>query len=117
MKLTAAEQFFFDHAGYSYDPKSETAEHGRIRCAKNLAAAEGIAREAGVSFEWVPDADVDEPNQWGCMLHDAAGSIHQSLWGIDFGRHGEPWGDKYRRVVEAELADAYVSEILATACK
>lgn len=112
-KLSAEAQFFYDNAGYSYGP-NETAEQGRTRCAMNLAAAESIARAAGVSFEWVRDADADEADQWGCKLHDAAGTVQQSLWGIDFGPDGSPYGDNYKRVIEAELASEHVGEILAT---
>lgn len=113
MNLSAPEKFFYDHAGYSYDPLTETPDEGRIRCAKNLSAAESLAREAGVSFEWVLDADADDPNKWGCMLHDAVGNVQCSLWDIDFGPDGSPWGDDYRRVVEAELADEYVDQVLS----
>ena len=55
-------QFFLKHAGYSYNPKTETLMQGRIRSARALAKAEREARD------------------------------------------GEPWGDPYRRIVEAELA-------------
>ena len=34
--MTKQEQFFYDHAGWSYDPKTETPEQGRERCAKDL---------------------------------------------------------------------------------
>lgn len=27
--MNKQEQFFYDHAGYSYDPKTETPEQGR----------------------------------------------------------------------------------------
>ena len=37
--MTPAE-FFFTHAGYSYDPKTETPEQGRAKCAQRLAEAE-----------------------------------------------------------------------------
>ena len=122
-KLTAPQQFFFDHAAYSYDPKTGTPEQGRTRCALNLAAAEAMGREAGLSFEWQVDpyinssdfSDDPEPWQlWSCLAHDSKGAVVQSLGGIDFGRDGTPWGNDYRRVVEAELADEHITEVLAT---
>ncbi len=115
--LTSDAQFFYDNAGYSYDPKAETPTEGRTLRALNLAAAEGFARAAGVSFEWVPDPYADEPDQWGCKLYDAAGQVQQSLWAIDFGPGGSPWGDPYRRVVEAELSAEYMAETMEAASK
>ena len=32
--MTNAEQFFFDNAGFSYDPKTESERTGRLRCAQ-----------------------------------------------------------------------------------
>jgi hypothetical protein len=40
---------------------------------------------------------------------DEDGKIVQSLCFIDFGRDGSPWGDSYKRVVEAELALEQIS--------
>lgn len=103
-------EFFRKHAGYSYDPTTETAEQGRQRCAENLAAAEGIARNAGVSFEWIIDPEERGGTRrnpyplYGCIAHDHLGGHATSLWAIDFGRDGSPYSDDYRRVVEAELA-------------
>lgn len=115
LKLSADAQFFFDHAGYSYRP-DETREQGRTRCALNLAAAEGMGRAAGLSFEWVSDTDSDEPGHYGCICHDSEGAVTASLWGIGFADDGTPWdGDPYRRVVEAELAAETIGEILETA--
>lgn len=115
-----AYHFFMANAGYSYDPKNETPMQGRIRCAKALAYAEKRARDAGASFEWSTDPDgssadwiADDQDGgrdnnpwhvWSCVARDGAGKVFASLGSIDFGRDGEPWGDSYRRVVEAELA-------------
>jgi len=109
---TTAEQFFYEHAGYSYDLKTETPEQGRARCAASLAQAEKEARERGFSFEWSIDQTTDssdfsdeEPRAlWECLCRDENGVAVGSLSGIDFGRDGQPWGDPYRRVVEAEVA-------------
>lgn len=120
---TAAHRFFHEHAGYSYDPKTETKEAGRVRCALNLAAAEGIAREAGYTFEW-SRSDIDssdfskEQPAWplyDCVMRDVKGAVVQSVSGCDFGKDATgPYGD-YRRVVEAELAAEEVNVVLATA--
>lgn len=105
--------FFLAHAGYSYDPRTETPMQGRIRCAQTLAYAERCALNSGCSFEWSIDPDItsrewtnEAPawSTWRCVARDAEGKVFASLHGIDFGRDGEPWGDPYRRVVEAELA-------------
>lgn len=45
--MDAAEQFFYQHAGYSHNPSMETAEEGRRRGARELASAESAARAAG----------------------------------------------------------------------
>ena len=110
--MRADAQFFYTNAGCAYDPKTETPTEGRKRCALILAAAETFARAAGVSFEWLIDVDADEPGQWGCILRDNTGEAKQSLWGIDFGPGGSPWGENYRRVVEAELALDYMRETI-----
>jgi hypothetical protein len=38
--LTPTEIFFYEHAGYSWHVGSETPEHGHVRTARELAAAE-----------------------------------------------------------------------------
>lgn len=105
-QMTRAERFFYTHAGYSYDPKTESEEQGRSRCAKQLAWAERYAQLNGWSYEWkdddVPwDADGPEPRYLlGCILRNASGTVLASLWHIGLNRLNDP----YRRVVEAELA-------------
>ncbi len=104
--------FFYAQAGYGYQPDQETKEQGRRRCAMQLTEAEQWARDNDVSFEWsIDDLDSSEWNddpepwaQWRCVAHDEDGAVVASLCGIDFGRDVEPWGQPYRRVVEAELA-------------
>ena len=123
-KRQAPYQFFYIHAGYSYDPATETPEQGKARDAKQLAKAERRARHAGASFKWMIDSGASsadwiadnedggknrEPWEvWCCVMYDEQGTIIASLHGIDFGRDKQPWGNPYRRVVEAELAfEAY----------
>ena len=103
--------FFYAKAGYSYDPITETKAQGRARCAKALARAEAMARDAGLRCVWSIDPDIDA-SEFGdenyplyqCFLVRGEDEILQSLGGIDFGETGQPWGDSYARVVEAELA-------------
>lgn len=107
-----ATQFFYDNAGFSYDPKTETAEAGHWRSAQELANAEAWGRDAGLCFHWTIDPVTDssdwtdgEPYAvWLCTAYDESGTIVASLGAVDFGPDGEPWGQPYRRVVEAELA-------------
>lgn len=119
-KLNAVEKFFYDHAGVSYNPATETLEQGKVRGAKLYASAEQWARETGYSFEWGIDpyscsADWFDDNEdggknndpwpaWKCVMYNEKGGVVQSLHGTDLGRGGTPYGDPYRRVVEAELA-------------
>jgi hypothetical protein len=113
--------FFYEHAGYSHDPKTETAEAGRARGATALAAAEAAAAERGWAYEWENDPETsaadygDEDGEYdypadqefsGCVLRDANGKVLGSLWGID---DADPNG--YGRVVEAELALEALGEI------
>lgn len=106
-------QFFYQNAGYSWDPKTESREQGRRRCAKQYAEAEKRATELGFSFEWQVDPDIDssewsdDPEPWAtwlCIMRDDTGTVRNSCGGVDFGRDGAPWGSPYRRVMEAELA-------------
>lgn len=125
-KLTPAEQFFYDHAGYSYG-NGETPAQGKRRGAIALAAAEAWAKSTGCTFEWEDDSDGYPPyvkinGAWGfwhdpgdgdwmrieqcesCVLRDADGTVLASLRGI--------WDadSNYRRVVQAELASEAYSE-------
>jgi hypothetical protein len=118
-KTTTPYQFFLKHAGYSYDPKTETAQQGRRRCARLLAKAEKYGEDEGFSFQWDIDPHTTSADwiqagrdggkgcrpwsTWVCGVRNGEGVLVGSLSGIDFGRNGEPWGDPYRRVVEAEL--------------
>jgi len=116
-------KFFWDQAGYSWTPGKETQEAGRHRCSLELAEAEANARRLGYSFDW----DVDDARgslewtkarpawaTWGCRCFDSDGKVVASLGAVDFGRDGEPWGNPYRRVVEAELAvEALAQEVPA----
>lgn len=132
-KLTPAEQFFYDHAGYSYDPKRETARTGRRRCAIQAAQTEREARALGLThtlepdecFDWrdTPDGADDGCCPWcnepltergecrrehyayGMVLRDADGNdLGQSLWGIV-----DP-DSAYERCTFVDLAGEYLHE-------
>ena len=97
--MTPAEQFFFDNAaGYSYDPKAETPEQGRTRCAQRLAAAEAEADRRGWWVEWTDDGDEDGAPRWCALLRDSGSAVLGSLGGLDV------CDGPYARVVAAELA-------------
>jgi hypothetical protein len=110
--------FFFTHAGYSYDPTTETARQGRAKCAKELAAAEKAASSRGWVFSWEEDADGDANGEGpaeSCSVYarcQDCGNVHTelALRGHDLsyplaslcGIAGAD--DSYRRVIQAELA-------------
>jgi hypothetical protein len=111
--MTTPEQFFFRHAGFSWDPATQTREQGRAACAQRLAQAEAWAHGAGVSFAWENDWECDSSEwsdegpaypQWQCIARDVHGTVIGSLGCVDFGPEGDPWSDPYRRVCEAEIA-------------
>lgn len=105
-----AEQFFYEYAGYPYDPLIETAEQDRRRCAKTMAQAEANAKSLGVRYHWRQDKHMDsrefsnEKPHWPLYECSAMldGECVGSLCGIDFGRGKKPHG-AYKRVVEAEI--------------
>lgn len=113
-KLTGQQQFFYENAGFSYDPKTETAEQGKRRRAVELAEAETIAARNDWYVEWEQDdsecmgcscesadcpCSTGEPHETlGAVLRNDQDRVLASLWGI-CGATSD-----YRRVVEAELA-------------
>ena len=111
----AAFLFFLRNAGYSFDPKTESKQAGRARCARQLAAAEREASELGYYFEWYDDwdgcigCDCDSPD---CEC--STGEPHECLvcqifapdcesCAASLGSICKP-STEYRRVIEAELA-------------
>lgn len=125
--LTSDELFFFENAGWSYEPKKESAQAGRIRCAKDLAHAEQVAEQLNWSYLWDWDNDdyqgsLGDHEYWcnleargvsheheilWCQLRDAEDNVLESLGGII-----DP-DTQYRRVIEAELADEALSHLNA----
>lgn len=123
--MQRAISFFYENAGYSYDPKIETAESGRRKCAEQLAHAEREASRLGYWFIWDIDSDImssdwidaDEDGganrdpwiTWQCAIVEHVPGSGQprtigSLGGVDFGRDGSPETSDYSRVIQAELA-------------
>lgn len=118
--MNQAERFFYNHAGFSYDPKTETSEQGKVRCAKELAEAERVARNLNWEYRWSDDWSVGshqreygkgsvyengEPDSCeSCVLVDEHGEHLASLHCIDDA------DANYRRVVEAELASEALYE-------
>lgn len=123
--LTKDEMFFFEYGGYNYDPKTETAQQGRIRCARAMAHAEQTATNMGWRFEWDYDTDNYErslgDHEYWCK--DAKNGIeheHEILWCQCQDKDGDVLASlgaiidpstSYRRVVEAELALEAESEL------
>lgn len=111
--MTEAERFFYEHAGWSWDPATETEEEGRLRCARELAAAEARLKAGPFYVGWVPDDvpwDGDVPYDgplWIVQLWSVADSAGPELLGA-IGSVAEEDGGPYLRVVAAELADQYI---------
>jgi hypothetical protein len=122
-KMTPAEKFFYKHAGFCFDPQTETRAQGKRRCAVEMAEAEAYMQDVGWYCEWSEDWEIGshkdyygkgscyedrEPNTCEyCILFDENGDMLASLGCID-----DASAD-YRRVIEAELADEAYSTIMA----
>lgn len=101
--MNRLEQFFYENAGYAYNPASETPEDGRTRGAKALADAERAALENGWYCTWgFGEYQYDDAGEatatYYCNLHDADGTILASCGGIDTDN------GPYARIIAAELA-------------
>lgn len=107
-------QFFYRHAGWGYDPATETPKVGRMRGARRLATAEREAASMGCTAEWAADSEgcsgcecgsaecdccsgADHVTEY-CVLNDERGNPLASLSGICGATR------EYRRVVAAQLA-------------
>lgn len=113
MALTTNEQFFYDHAGGSFNPAVETQAEGFERGARRLAAAESRLKAGPYFIDVEPDADPwdgDVPYDgplWGVILYRVDDrtepEVLGSLWSVAC--EGD---DPYLRVVAAELALEYI---------
>lgn len=114
--LSDDEAFFYAHAGYSYNPKIETGEQGRIRGARELAAAEAHGKAQGWWTELRRDSDVmeDDVDTVGrvargeiinlcVILHNSDNEIIGVLGGVTVKDESDP----YLRVVAADLMCEY----------
>lgn len=114
-KANPAKKFFYEHGGYSHDPKKETKAQGHHRSARELAEAEKIARDLGWRFEWeqdpepyeMGDAETEAPDEVLMLaLYNENDELVDSLGGIGMAgsqreRHNAG------RVFEAEMALEY----------
>jgi len=113
--LTDTEQFFYDHAGWSYNRGTETPEEGRARGARKLAAAERRLKDGPYYVNYKPDDQPwngDEPYDgplWIATLWSVAGSTSGEVLGA-IGSVPAELGDPYMRVIAAELADEHLPE-------
>lgn len=117
----AAVTFFHEHAGWSYDPATQTPEQGRQQSAYRLAQAERLAVLAGADVEWSPDWDVGshrdfygpdsayedrEPETCENADLKVGNELIGSLGCVDDAT------EDYRRVVSAELAAEHAAELM-----
>ncbi len=101
--------FFAKHAGWGYHPGKESKTAGKMRGARRLAKAEAEAANRGWRVKWDYEQDVDL--SW--MDDEEREKDHEVLWAALRNEDGEMLAslgnivdadNKYRRVVEAELA-------------
>jgi hypothetical protein len=119
--LTQNQQFFYDNAGFSYDPKTQTPEEGRRECALKLAEAEDVFIEAHrlgkAECRWEMDEFCLEEFPW-----DDEGEAYMMATLVKLFENGSPKGltclggisdadTKCRRVIRAELALERLEEL------
>jgi hypothetical protein len=116
IRLTDAEQFFYDHAVFFWNPDDgEDAESGRIRRAVALARAESLAASRETVVSWEPDCpggdlcvcNGEHNPAYTAILRDAEGTYLGKFPSVTFDS-GKPDGEPYARVLAAELADEYL---------
>lgn len=107
--LSSAIEFFYEHAGYSYDPKTQTEEEGHRETATYLARAEKWAKDHDVSFTWEDDWGVDHQKEFDCY-EDGGPDTCEMCAALQDGKVITAIGcvddatPEYRRVIEAQLA-------------
>jgi hypothetical protein len=123
--MKTAYHFFLQHAGFSWNPVTQTRMQGRIECAQRMAAAEtaffDACRVSDVEISWEDDPDgcawsgedyTPERVECAAIWHrDESGRVRYlaSLCGIDDA------DANYRRVIRAELALECIDELRALA--
>lgn len=114
--MTEAELFFYENAGWSYDPETETSDQGKLRCAHALAQAEMSAAVRGWFVSWETDPepwDGDTPYYgplWIAILRDREGDCLASIGSVACPGQASDYG----RVIDAELADEAIYNWQAT---
>jgi hypothetical protein len=109
MALTDTEQFFYDNADYSFNPATETEDEGRIRGARELAAAEQRLENGPYFIDYRPDDkpwDGDVPYDgplWVVNLQSVEGVSAPEVIAV-LGSVACELSDPYMRVVAAQLA-------------
>jgi hypothetical protein len=102
-----AERFFYEHAGFSWDPALEEEDAAHAAAAADLAAAEGLMRRNGDYVLWDGElAEPGEPAGWTAVYWQAGDTQADdrpvaSIGGIC---HDMGPGTSYGRVIAAELA-------------
>ena len=136
--MTKREQFFYDNAGFSYNPETETQEDGRIRCAQEMAKVEDEAQALGMyldvskesdCYAWHASGDFDIVTSKSILedgddtelypsflveLRTHEGETVGSVGGVTFdnGTQDSPTQERrtYERVLFAELASEFFAE-------
>jgi hypothetical protein len=107
-------KFFYEHAGYSFNPATETEEEGRMAGARALAEAEGRVKAGPYFFTEEPDDqpwDGDFPYD-GPLWHVALLSVEGATGATcvaGIGGVACELDSDYMRVVRAELALEHLS--------
>ena len=116
-----AVDFFYEHAGFSYDPARETLEEGRRRTAQALAEAEfWYLTTPNVEFRWRDDFEVGNHRDY--FGEDSVYADHEpaTCEVVELCFDGEfvdgqgcidDADDDYRRVVEAEMVLEHMDEL------
>jgi hypothetical protein len=117
--------FFYEHAAFSYDPATETADEGKMNCAMSYALAEAFGKKHNVVFDWDIDYDAmnwefnseyKEYTHYMCEMKVWDEALEQyvyadGLGGIMFAdkETNAPEEQDYARVIQAELIHQYYS--------
>lgn len=121
--MTIRERFFYDNAGYSWASSiGETENDGRLRCARELAAAETWGEENEIECLWEGDSepyelgDAEDTMPEEVLLAYLYHRPTRRVLPFSLGGIGDPTND-FMRVVAAELLlDAQEAGIVFPQC-